>query len=141
MLPDKVFKDYVTKYELGKLVELEAEDLNQQSVEFYFTTSGPKDIRVKLNVNGKNVEVETKMEIIKPASTFTAEKGVVRMGMGVGGNGGRWNSFVGFLRRGYPPLRGQIHFVGDHAGGLGGWAFCVRPAHQEQKELYESSQW
>lgn len=82
VLPAKVFKDYTTTANKGELIDLEAADLNQQSVGFHFTTDGLKDIRVKFNVDGTAVEANVEIKVKKPTSTFTTDKGVVRLGAG-----------------------------------------------------------
>jgi hypothetical protein len=82
VLPGKVFKDYAVTANKGELVDLEAADLNQQSVGFHFTTDGLKDIRVKFNVDGTAVEAKVEIKVEKPTSTFTTDKGVVRLGAG-----------------------------------------------------------
>lgn len=82
MLPAKVFKNYTTTDNKGELVELEATDLNQQSIGFHFTTDGLKDVRVKFNVDGTAVEAKVEIKVEKPVSTFTTDKGGVRLGVG-----------------------------------------------------------
>lgn len=71
-LPDKVFKDYTAVTAKGELKPMEANDLNQQEVYFYWADSGSKAVKVKYKEDGVDREMEVTIEVEKPTATLEA---------------------------------------------------------------------
>ena len=72
ILPGTVFRDFTGTKAAGHLNPIEASDLNQQEVYFYWADCGSKTVRVKYKVEGMNRESEVTIEVAKPTATLTA---------------------------------------------------------------------
>lgn len=79
VLPQKVFKDYVANNATGTLTQMAQADQTAADVHFYFADSGDKAITLKFKVDNMPIEATIQIKIEKPVSTFTTEKGAVRL--------------------------------------------------------------
>lgn len=71
-IPDKSFKDWTANEQTAKLTQLEASDLNQQDVEFYWADSGSKDVSINFSWNGTPITLHKKLKCLKPVSKMSA---------------------------------------------------------------------
>jgi hypothetical protein len=85
VLPQKVFKDYVANNATGTLTQMAQADQTAADVHFYFADSGDKAITLKFKVDSTPIEATIQIKIEKPISTFTTEKGAVRLTAGHAG--------------------------------------------------------
>ncbi len=82
ILPPKVFKDFVADNSNGTLTAMAQADQTAADVHFYFADSGDKSITVKFKVDNTPIEATIQIKVEKPVSTFTTEKGTVRLTAG-----------------------------------------------------------